>query len=217
MNTPQPLPHAGRQPAPRDALLVEELLDAIPDPIIGSDADGTVVYWSRAASEVYGYSAAEALGRGAISLLRTQVPLPVLEIMEELSDVGEWQGRLVQVDSSGREREVESRWVARRNEAGEVAGVFRIERELAAVERQQLATLRRAGSGEVDEVKDLLTEAAKAEHCRMARAMGFDGRIVHFRSPFSQFDAPTRLFGFEYSPIVRRGKSCLYLGWNRKS
>lgn len=137
MNTPQPLPHAGRQPAPRDALLVEELLDAIPDPIIGSDADGTVVYWSRAASEVYGYSAAEALGRGAISLLRTQVPLPVLEIMEELSDVGEWQGRLVQVDSSGREREVESRWVARRNEAGEVAGVFRIERELAAVERRR--------------------------------------------------------------------------------
>lgn len=42
--------------------LAAELLESLPDPVIGCAADGTVIYWNRAAEDVYGYPAGEALG-----------------------------------------------------------------------------------------------------------------------------------------------------------
>ncbi|MGH2891927.1 MAG: PAS domain-containing protein, partial [Solirubrobacteraceae bacterium] len=74
--------------------LAAEVLESLPDPVIGCDAGGTVVYWSRAAEEAYGYPATEALGLRAATLLHTRFPAQLLEITEELSDLGQWQGRL---------------------------------------------------------------------------------------------------------------------------
>jgi hypothetical protein len=55
----------------------------------------------------------------------------VIEIMEELTDLGRWQGRLRHTDAGGREHVVESRWIARYDDAGALVGVFRVERELS--------------------------------------------------------------------------------------
>jgi PAS domain S-box-containing protein len=107
-----------------------ELLQSLPDPVIGCDADGTVVYWSRAAEEAYGYLATEARGRRAAALLHTRFPAPLLEITEELADLGRWQGRLEHRRKDGRTVSVESRWVARRDPAGRWVGSVAIERAL---------------------------------------------------------------------------------------
>jgi PAS domain S-box-containing protein len=107
-----------------------ELLASLPDPVIGCDTDGTVVYWSRAAEELYGYPAADALGRRAATLLRTRFPMPLLEITEELSDLGRWRGRLEHRCQNGRTVCVDSRWVARHDEHGARTGSFAVEREL---------------------------------------------------------------------------------------
>jgi PAS domain S-box-containing protein len=107
-----------------------ELLELLPDPVIGFDTDGTVVYWSRAAEAVYGYPAAEALGRRAATLLQTRFPLPLLEITEELGDLGRWQGRLEHRRKDGRMVSVHRRWVARHDEHGARTGSFALEREL---------------------------------------------------------------------------------------
>jgi PAS domain S-box-containing protein len=93
-----------------------DLLNSLPDPVIGCDTGGTVVYWSRAAEEVYGYPAAEALGLRAATLLHTRFPAPLLEITEELSDLGRWQGRLEHRCKDGRTVSVHSRWVVRRDQ-----------------------------------------------------------------------------------------------------
>ena len=85
-----------------------ELPEALPDPVIGCDVDGTVVYWSRAAEEVYGHHAEEALGRRAATLLHTRFPVPLLEIIEELEDRGRWRGRLEHRCKDGRA----CRWTA---------------------------------------------------------------------------------------------------------
>jgi PAS domain S-box-containing protein len=111
--------------------LIADLLESMPDPVIGCDAAGLVVYWNRAAHELYGHSAEVALGTSAMCLLQTRVPRPLIEITEELTDLGRWQGRLTHTDAGGREHVVESRWTARYDDARALVGVFRIERELS--------------------------------------------------------------------------------------
>jgi two-component system, LuxR family, sensor kinase FixL len=107
-----------------------ELPDLLPDPVIGCDNEGTVVYWSRAAEETYGYGTAEAVGQRAATLLRTRFPVPLLEITEELTDLGRWQGRLEHRCKDGRTVSVHSRWVARRDDRGARVGHLAVDREL---------------------------------------------------------------------------------------
>jgi PAS domain S-box-containing protein len=106
-----------------------ELPDLLPDPVIGCDNDGTVVYWSRAAEDTYGYDAEEALGQRSATLLRTRFPVPLWEITEELSDLGHWQGRVEHRCKDGRTVSVHRRWVVRHDGRGAEIGSFAIDRE----------------------------------------------------------------------------------------
>jgi PAS domain S-box-containing protein len=108
--------------------LLSELLESLPDPVIGCDRRGRVVYWSNAAGEAYGYSTTDAIGVVACKLLMTRFPRPLLEIMDEVTDLGRWQGRLVHRTKEGRDVAVESRWVARYDDAGTLVGGFGVER-----------------------------------------------------------------------------------------
>jgi two-component system, cell cycle sensor histidine kinase and response regulator CckA len=112
--------------------LISELLESVPDPVIGCDAGGRVFYWSDAARGAYGYSTEEAVGERVNTLLKTRFPRPLLEIMEEVTDLGRWQGRLVHRTKDGREVAVESRWVSRYDAAGKLVGGFGVEREISA-------------------------------------------------------------------------------------
>ena len=133
---------AGSGSAPWGRPLISELLESIPDPVIGCDVKGFVVYWSPAAAEIYGYSAEEAIGQRVVKLLQTRFPLPLLEIMEEVTDLGRWQGSLVHRAKDGLEHTVESRWVARYDGAGRLVGGFGIERELSGLDDLQPARAR---------------------------------------------------------------------------
>ena len=118
--------------SPTGGPLASELLDSLPDPVIGCDAAGHIVYWGRAARDAYGFSAEEAIGERASELLDTRFPRPLLEIIEEVADLGGWQGRLVHRAKDSREVTVESRWVPRYDDGGKLCGRFAIERECAA-------------------------------------------------------------------------------------
>ncbi len=112
--------------------LTAQLLDALPDPVIGGDASGTIILWNRAAEAAYGYPAHEAAGRRAGTLMQTRFPAPLLEISEELADLGQWQGRLEHQTRDGSTVHVERRWIARRDPEGAFAGSVGVEREIVA-------------------------------------------------------------------------------------
>jgi PAS domain S-box-containing protein len=140
-----------------------ELPALLPDPVIGCDATGTVVYWNRAAEETYGYGAAEALGQHPASLLHTRFPAPLLEITEELSDLGQWQGRLEHRCRDGRTVAVHSRWVARRDDRGARLGSFAIDRVLAAEAAAPVARASEAG-GSLDAAATTPASSAALAH-----------------------------------------------------
>lgn len=72
------------------------MLDSIGQAVIASDMDGTVIYWNRAAETIYGWTAAEALGRHVVEVTTAESARPVSqEAMPRLSRGETWSGEFV--------------------------------------------------------------------------------------------------------------------------
>jgi PAS domain S-box-containing protein len=72
-------------------------------PIIMSDIDGTIRFWSEGCRRLYGWTAEQAIGRLPYELLQTVSPVPFGEIKTELLREGEWSGELRQRTRDGTE------------------------------------------------------------------------------------------------------------------
>ena len=94
------------------------LLEKATDAIFVRDLDGTIRFWNASAERIYGWSAAEAVGRKSAELLQ-HGPSPVFqEATEAVRARGEWTGELHQVTRDGRDIIVSSRWTLTRDESG---------------------------------------------------------------------------------------------------
>jgi PAS domain S-box-containing protein len=92
----------------RQAALLDQSHDAI---LTWKISDRGIVYWSRGAEMLYGYSAAEAIGRVSYKLLQTRAVLPIEEIEAQVVEQGSWYGELTHTTRDGRKIVVESRLV----------------------------------------------------------------------------------------------------------
>jgi PAS domain S-box-containing protein len=89
-----------------------DLLNQSHDAILTMQTDGRgIVYWSRGAERLYGYTAAEAEGRRAHELLRTRAPISIEDIDAQIAHEGSWYGELTHTTRDGRDIVVESRIV----------------------------------------------------------------------------------------------------------
>jgi PAS domain S-box-containing protein len=89
-----------------------DLLDQSYDAIVALRIDGRgIVYWNRGAERLYGYTAAEAVGRRTHELLQTRAPIPVGDIDAQVVHGGSWCGELTHTTRDGRDIVVESRIV----------------------------------------------------------------------------------------------------------
>jgi PAS domain S-box-containing protein len=80
------------------ARLIEDTSDAI----FSTDSKGAINTWNRAAESLFGYSAAEVIGRPATDLMRPQMSEDVQEpIRRQLEEKGYWKGEIVYQDSGG--------------------------------------------------------------------------------------------------------------------
>lgn len=87
------------------------LIDLSCDPIFAWDFDGGILEWNRGSEELYGYSAAEAVGKSKQELLRTVVPGSSFDQLKAaLLRDGHWAGELQQTAKDGRLITVESRF-----------------------------------------------------------------------------------------------------------
>jgi len=86
------------------------LLELTQDSVFVIDMDGTILFWSRGAEAMLGYSKSQAAGKISHGLLRTEFPQPLDEIKAELMRMGHWEGDLIQTAQNGRRCVVASRW-----------------------------------------------------------------------------------------------------------
>jgi PAS domain S-box-containing protein len=95
-----------------------KLLDLSNDAIFVRDRADRITYWNKSASELYGYSREEAMGRVTHELLHTEFPESLERITEQLHLDGRWTGQLVHRRKDGSQILVASRWALNRDEGG---------------------------------------------------------------------------------------------------
>jgi len=120
------------------------LLDLAHDAILVRDPDSHIVYWNAGASQTYGFTRAEAVGRVSHEILRPKFPEPLADIADTLARDGRWEGELIHRCADGRSIVVESRWVAQRGPAGHILGIMEINRDITSRKDAERATLRKA-------------------------------------------------------------------------
>jgi PAS domain S-box-containing protein len=113
------------------------LLDLTHDAIFVRDRNDVILYWNRAAENLYGWPAELALGKVSHELVRTTFPLPYDEIIAHLQRTGFWEGDLVHTKRDGSKVAVSSRWSLRRDQSGQPSGVLETNTDIEERRRSQ--------------------------------------------------------------------------------
>jgi PAS domain S-box-containing protein len=145
------------------------LLDLAQDGILVLDMDNRILFWSRGAEIMYGWTRVEALGRNAYELLRTEFPEPIEVLEATLLRQSLWEGELIKYRRDGSRVVVASRWALQRDAGGVPVRILSISNDIterqradseriALTDRLSLATaVARVGVWEWDLASDSLT------------------------------------------------------------
>ncbi len=120
------------------------LLDLTHDAILVRDANETIIYWSRGAEELYGWTKAEALGQNILALLNTQFPTDRQSIVAQVLTTGRWEGELRHSRRNGTHVVVASRWALLRDSRGRAVATLATNTDITERKRseEQLALAR---------------------------------------------------------------------------
>jgi len=86
------------------------LLDKAQDAIAVRDLEHHLIYWSKGAQHLYGWTAEEVIDKNADELLYKEESLNLIKAKKDVIEKGEWIDDLHQVTKDGKEIIVESRW-----------------------------------------------------------------------------------------------------------
>jgi PAS domain S-box-containing protein len=111
------------------------LLELTQDSVFVIDLEGSVLFWSRGAEAMFGYTKAEAKGRIAHELLLTEFSQPFAEITAELMRIGHWEGDLIKTAQDGRRVAVSGRWALQWGKRDQAPRVLVINSDITARKR----------------------------------------------------------------------------------
>lgn len=170
------------------------LLDSVEQAVIATRLDGTIIYWNRFAETLYGWSAAEALGRNVMAITSAQTSVEQAQaIMARLQAGESWSGELLVQRRDGRTFPAFVTDTPIRDAQGKLTGIIGISFDITERRRMEdvLAASERRFRALIENSLDVLL------------LVGDNGRVL-YASPSS-----ARITG--YPPEERLGRSFLEL------
>jgi two-component system cell cycle sensor histidine kinase/response regulator CckA len=131
---------AKRQHAEEQVREQAKLLDKAQDAIFVRDLQNRIVYWNKGSERIYGWTAAEAIGKNANELLSN--PAQPNDGRKWVMEEGDWIGEVHQVTKAGQEVLVESRWTVVHDNAGKPKCVLVINTDITKKKRLEAQFLR---------------------------------------------------------------------------
>ncbi|WP_433964877.1 PAS domain S-box protein [Tunturiibacter gelidiferens] len=107
-----------RKAADETLALQARLLDQVYEPILVRTLDDRILYWNKGAEHVYGWNAAEAVGKISRELLHTEFLEPEVSVRNVLETEGHWEGELSNRTRQGTRRTMLSQWKKQQGIAG---------------------------------------------------------------------------------------------------
>ena len=118
------------------------LLDQAQDAILVRDLDQNILFWNKGAEKIYGWSAAEAIGRNAEEMLFKERSAQFDAARKTIIQEGEWKGEMHQTRRDGADIVVESRWTLVRDEKGQPKSILVINTDITEKKRMEAQFLR---------------------------------------------------------------------------
>jgi PAS domain S-box-containing protein len=118
------------------------LLDQAQDAILVRDLEQNILFWNKGAERIYGWSAAEAVGKNAVDLLLKEPTAQFENARQAVIEFGKWSGEVRQFRRDDAEIVVESRWTLVRDEQGVPASILVINTDITAKKNMEAQFLR---------------------------------------------------------------------------
>jgi PAS domain S-box-containing protein len=155
------------------------LLDIASDAILVRDLEHRLRYWNSGAEHIFGWSAAEALGQKADTLLQAD-PAQIAMLTQTVLEVGEGWSELHKKNKCGETVIVSARWTRVLDAAGQPNCILSVETDITAKKQleaqfyqaQRLESLGTLASGIAHDLNNVLTPVLAVS--QMLRCMPLD-------------------------------------------
>lgn len=122
-----------RKDAEKEAVYQASILEHVNDAVIALDKDLVITSWNAAAELMYGWMAAEVLGKKGEHILRTEFFKKTrAEVIEVLRESGEFSAEVTQVRKDGTRFPVETRTVSMYDESRNTTGFVSVNRDITS-------------------------------------------------------------------------------------
>ncbi|BAY07228.1 hybrid sensor histidine kinase/response regulator [Calothrix sp. NIES-2098] len=141
------------------------LIDISPDAIFVRNLDYQILFWSKGAERLYGWTSAEILGKESHEFLYKQTSPQIKEAFRTVVEQGEWCGDLNKMTKSGQELTVSSRWTLMYSEDGQPESILTVDTDITEKKRleqqfyraQRLESLGILASGIAHDLNNILS------------------------------------------------------------
>jgi PAS domain S-box-containing protein len=112
------------------------LIDIATDAIFVRDLESHILFWSRGAENLYGWTAKESLGKKADELFCRGLSSQIVVAIQATIKKGSWFGELEQTTKTGKKITVASRWTLLPDESGHTKSILVVNTDIT--EKKQL-------------------------------------------------------------------------------
>ncbi len=116
-----------------------QLIEASHDAIIVRESGGRILQWNAGAQEIYGWTAAEAVGQISHALFHTGFPISMEALNAELDRSGKWDGELQHTRRDGSRIIVETRHIVVGKTDGQPGTLLEINRDITQRKKAEQA------------------------------------------------------------------------------